>query len=58
MCTCLHFFLLFWPYFVVNKLIIMHLFKKFVNNTKEKGDQRKNAGSNVIFGGISIFASQ
>ena len=49
-------FLLFWPYFIVDNLLIMHIFKKSSNNTKEKGDQRKNSGCNVIFGGMSISA--
>ena len=35
---------------MVDKLIIIHIFKKSVNNTKEERDQRKNSGCNVIFG--------
>ena len=50
--TFLHFFLLLWPYFIVDKLLILYIFKKSFNNTKEKGDQRKNSDCNVIFGGI------
>ena len=41
---------------IVEKLLILHIFKTSFNNTKEKGDQRKNSGFNVIFGGISISA--
>ena len=41
-------------YFIVHKLIIIHIFKKFISKTKEKGDQRKNSGSNVIFGGAYL----
>ena len=33
---------------MVDKLIIVHIFKKSINNTKEIGDQKKNPGYNVI----------
>ena len=50
------FFLLFRPYFIIDKLLILNIFKNSFNNTKEKKDQRKNSDCNVIFGGISISA--
>ena len=48
--------LLLWLHFILHKLNIMHIFKKSVNNTKEKGNERKNSICNVVFGGISISA--
>ena len=50
------FLLLFWQYFIIEKPIITHIFKKYFNKTQKKGDQRKNSGCNVIFGDIAISA--